>query len=106
LLVGICECTIYVHQKSQQLRNLKKVECLPPSINKLTVDERCFPLCFLSKATEEECFNLLNLAYIGDRYEEDYKITLEQLNYLILQIEELKKITQKICEEKTSSFSE
>ncbi len=55
---------------------------------------------------EKECFNLLNSAYIDARYEEDYKITLEQLNYLILRIEELKEITQKICSDKINSFGE
>ena len=58
------------------------------------------------RATKEEinCFNLLNSAYIDARYEEDYQINKEQLEYLMEQVKELKIITQKICEDKINSF--
>ena len=50
--------------------------------------------------TEErkECFNLLQKAYIDARYNKNYKITEEQLNYLVQRVEKLKVITEEICQ--------
>ena len=51
------------------------------------------------KATEEqqECFELLRKAYVDARYDKNYKISKEQLLYLIERIEKLKEITERIC---------
>ena len=49
---------------------------------------------------QEDCFNLLRDAYIKARYDKKYKITKEQLQYLIGRVEELKSVTEKICLEK------
>ena len=48
----------------------------------------------------KECLDLLKDAYIKARYDKHYKISKEQLLYLIERVEELKKITEKICLEK------
>lgn len=56
--------------------------------------------------TEEEivCYDLLCRAYIEARYNKDYKITDEQLNYLISRTEILKDITERICKEKIAEY--
>ena len=52
----------------------------------------------------EECFKLLKAAYIRARYDKHYKITKEQLLYLIDRVEELKKLTEKICLERINKI--
>lgn len=56
--------------------------------------------------TEEEivCYDLLCRAYIEARYNKDYKISDEQLNYLISRTEILKDITECICKEKIAEY--
>ena len=44
-----------------------------------------------------ECFELLRRAYIEARYNKDYRISKEQLLYLIERVEKLQKMTQTIC---------
>lgn len=39
---------------------------------------------------QEECFRLLQKAYVDARYDKNYKITKEQLLYLIARVEKLK----------------
>ncbi len=46
----------------------------------------------------EDCFILLQEAYIRARYDKKYKITQEQLFYLIKRVEKLKSITEEICQ--------
>ncbi|MGX6960411.1 MAG: HEPN domain-containing protein [Rickettsia endosymbiont of Pentastiridius leporinus] len=46
---------------------------------------------------QKECFELLRKAYVDARYDKNYKITKEQLLYLIERIEKLKEITERIC---------
>ena len=48
---------------------------------------------------EKECFKLLKTAYIDARYNKDYRITQEQLQYLITRVEILKTTTESICKE-------
>ena len=53
---------------------------------------------FLYETQEQrKCFTLLMKAYIDARYNEDYKISREQLIYLIERVEYLKILTEKIC---------
>ena len=53
---------------------------------------------FLYETQEQrKCFELLMKAYIDARYNEDYKISREQLIYLIERVEYLKILTEKIC---------
>ncbi|MHC4394330.1 MAG: HEPN domain-containing protein [Planctomycetota bacterium] len=53
---------------------------------------------------QEELFNLLDYAYIGARYDPDYKITKKQLEYLSKRVKILQRLTKKICKEKIESF--
>jgi HEPN domain-containing protein/predicted nucleotidyltransferase len=46
---------------------------------------------------QEEMFELLRDAYIKARYDRNYKITREQLLYLIERVEKLQNLTKKIC---------
>ncbi|MFK7968397.1 MAG: HEPN domain-containing protein [Rickettsiaceae bacterium] len=47
----------------------------------------------------DECFILLKEAYIKARYDKKYKITEEQLQYLIQRVEKLKSVTEEICQD-------
>ena len=53
---------------------------------------------------QKECFTLLQKAYVDARYNKDYKITKEQLLYLIDRVEKLKQITKKMCLEKINDI--
>jgi len=50
-----------------------------------------------SSNEQRKYFKLLEKAYVEARYEKDYFISKEQLLYLIERVEELQKITEKIC---------
>ena len=54
---------------------------------------------------QEELFNLLDYAYIGARYDPNYKITKEQLEYLAGRVRKLQQLTRTICKEKIESFA-
>lgn len=54
---------------------------------------------------EKECFDLLCRAYIEARYNKDYKITSEQLDYLLSRVEILKEMTNRLCTEKIASYT-
>ena len=58
------------------------------------------------KKTDEqkELFLLLDYAYIGARYDPDYKITKKQLEYLAKRVKLLQRLTKKICVAKIDSF--
>ena len=47
--------------------------------------------------SRNECFVLLQKAYINVHYDKNYKITQEQLHYLIERVEKLKVVTEEIC---------
>ena len=53
---------------------------------------------------EKELFELLDYAYIGARYDREYKITKEQLEQLAPYVKELHEVTERICKEKIESF--
>lgn len=53
---------------------------------------------------EKECFDLLCRAYIEARYNKDFVITREQLEYLLSRTEILKEITHRLCSEKIASY--
>ena len=46
---------------------------------------------------QRECFELLKAAYINARYNKNYKISKNQLNYLIGRVGKLKMVTERIC---------
>ncbi len=58
-------------------------------------------------ANDEEfhLFNLLKRGYIDARYKDDFIITDEELQKLIMKVNEMEKVVEKICLEKISSFS-
>jgi len=60
----------------------------------------------LPRETDEskELFELLNYAYIGARYDREYKITRQQLEQLSPCVKELHEVTERICKEKIESF--
>ncbi|MCZ6901995.1 MAG: HEPN domain-containing protein [Rickettsia endosymbiont of Ixodes persulcatus] len=45
----------------------------------------------------KKCFELLQKAYVDARYDRNYKVSKEQLLYLIDKVEKLKEITERIC---------
>ena len=47
--------------------------------------------------TEKECFDLLCRSYIEARYNKDFSISQEQLEYLISRVDILKDITERLC---------
>lgn len=59
------------------------------------------------KGTEPERvrFELLRKAYVEARYDENYTITAEDLQWLAERVNELKILTEKICREKIESLS-
>lgn len=65
-----------------------------------------YPILFPQNTDgEKECFNLLCRAYIEARYNKDYKITSEQLEYLIARVEILKDMTERLCKEKIAEYN-
>ncbi len=46
---------------------------------------------------QAECFRLLEKGYIDSRYEKNYVISNEQLEYLCERVEDLKDITEEVC---------
>lgn len=58
----------------------------------------------LNTAEEIVCYDLLCRAYIEARYNKEYKISNEQLDYLISRTEILKDITERICKEKMAEY--
>jgi hypothetical protein len=53
---------------------------------------------------QKDLFELLDYAYIGARYDREYKITKEQLEQLAPCVVELHELTEKICKEKIESL--
>ena len=67
--------------------------------------DRIFSKTFpLGTKQERDRFDLLVKAYVGARYDEQYKITAEELKYLARCIELLKDQTQTSCEAKMERF--
>lgn len=58
----------------------------------------------LSQPFEKECFDLLCNAYIEGRYNSSFKMTTEQLEYLLSRVEILRDITRQICEDKIAWY--
>lgn len=53
---------------------------------------------------EKRCYDLLCRAYIEARYNKDFVVTKEELEYMIERAEVLKEITKQICTEKIASY--
>ncbi len=61
----------------------------------------------LPRVTEDQkkLFELLDYAYIGARYDINYKITKKQLEQLSPCVKKLHEVTERICKEKIKSFA-
>lgn len=53
---------------------------------------------------EKRCYDLLCRAYIEARYNKDFAVTREELEYMLQRIEFLKELTHKICTDKIASY--
>jgi hypothetical protein len=56
--------------------------------------------CFRFRIEERENFDLLKRAYVEARYDDNYSITKEQLEYLTDKVEGLNKVVKDVCLEK------
>ena len=54
--------------------------------------------------SQKELFELLDYAYIGARYDREYKITKPQLEQLSPCVQKLHEVTERICKAKIESF--
>jgi len=59
----------------------------------------------LFKEEQKEAFELLRKAYVDARYRKDYKISLDQLTYLIEKVDKLKEVTEEVCKNRIKSLS-
>ena len=55
---------------------------------------------------DKKRFELFEYAYIGARYDKDFKISKKDLVYLSKRVKLLLKLTEKLCKEKIESFKE
>ena len=55
--------------------------------------------------SQKELFELLDYAYIGARYDREYKITKEQLEQLAPCVKKLHEVTERICKKKIELFT-
>lgn len=84
--VNLTSNTINIHDA---LAVLKKLGCM---ISYYRND-----LLKIDTPEQRECFELLKTAYIDARYNKNYKISKNQLNYLIERVKKLKMVTERIC---------
>jgi HEPN domain-containing protein len=67
-------------------------------------DKRFSTVFPTTTAEEERMFKLLKSAYIDSRYNHNFKITKEELEYLSGRVEVLRELTEKICKEKIEYY--
>ncbi|MDJ0766539.1 MAG: HEPN domain-containing protein [Myxococcota bacterium] len=68
--------------------------------------ENEFLKIFPRKTKEEDrLFKLLRTAYIEARYDEKYRITRKELDYLAGRVKKLHTLTKKVCKQKIESFT-
>ena len=53
---------------------------------------------------EERCYDLLIRAYIESRYNPNFVVVKEEYEYMLMQTEELKNITMRICTEQIKAY--
>ena len=99
---SLFNCTLLVltgyKPKSHDIKELLRL-CASQKNEFLTV----FPK---GNEAQKTRFKLLRKAYIEARYHKDYVITEAQLQYLIGEVEKLKAITEKVCQEQIDMLSE
>ncbi len=69
-----------------------------------SVDERLIPIFPLDNFDNKRLFKLLRKAYVDARYNPNYLITQSELTQLYQNVEKLKTIGERICQEKIESF--
>lgn len=93
---GFYNCALLVmtayKPKTHDLVELNKL-CCAQSNDFLII----FPL---ATENQKESFKLLNKAYVDARYNKHFKITKEQLEYLIKRVEGLKEVVERVCKGK------
>ena len=91
---------LLVHTNYKPKRhNIKKL--CKQAVEQNPVFAKTFPL---GTQQERDRFDLLVKAYVGARYDRDYRITAEELKYLSRCVELLREQTEKSCEAKMKSF--
>lgn len=55
---------------------------------------------------KQKCFELLRKAYVDARYNPNYSITLEQLQYLSERVKRLQQLTETLCQAKIAEFDQ
>ncbi len=84
------------HTKSHKIQDLRGM------VKRFSMDlEAVFPL---NTAVEKECYDLLCRAYIEARYNRNFSISREQLEYLISRTEILKDVIERLCREKIAEY--
>ncbi|AJQ96935.1 HEPN domain-containing protein [Gynuella sunshinyii] len=89
---------VFTHYKPK-LHDIKKLRALTASIEPQFLS--AFPQ---STPFERTCFKLLRHAYVDSRYNPDYHITPEQLQWLAERVSYLQTLAEKLCVEKIESF--
>ena len=82
--------------KSHNLEELNQL-CATQSNDFLTI----FPI---ATKDQQESFKLLKKAYIDARYNKNYRITKEQLEYLLGRVQRLKEVVERTCAEKIQNL--
>ncbi|MDD5597552.1 MAG: HEPN domain-containing protein, partial [Victivallaceae bacterium] len=81
---------------------LHDLEELGVKVNHLSLE---FKGIFPQNTDEEKrLFKLLRSAYVGARYDMNYKITPDELEYLAERVKKLRDISEKVCKEEIKSF--
>lgn len=93
--VTLLVCTSYI--PNEHHLNVLGEHCAKYDIDLLDV----FPM---ETQEQQDLFELLDYAYIGARYDREYKITKKQLEQLSPCVKKLHEVTEKICKEKIESF--
>ncbi len=101
---------LYLHQATESLYNCTLLTLggyKPKSHDLEELNQLCAVysedfLTLFPKASSEQkqCFSLLQKSYIGSRYNKDFQVTKQQLEYLFCQIKKLQTVVKKICEER------
>lgn len=99
-----------LHQATESLYNCTLLTCggyKPKSHDLIELNKLCcihsqdfLPIFPTATKEQQDCFNLLQKAYIDARYSKNYSITKEQLEYLIVRVEKLKGLVEVVCKEK------
>ena len=88
--------TLYTPKSHNLVRLRKEAEALAPELAEVWPDQTKF---------EKRCFELLRAAYVKARYSPHYRITEEELAWLMQRIEVLQEKVQTACEARLASMA-